>query len=288
MQVNWKTDAAQPVLFRNLAHWPGVHLKHTRVLPGELLPFAPKYHELNMAIAGSIRTRKQSAGGLQIDVRERAGQMCLTTAGQTMTAKWEGEFEYVAFDIEPEHMVQTAIENRFSPRFELRDDFAGSDALMLQIGHALLREAQTENCADSLYAESLTQTLTLHLLKNYSTASYATENLNGGLPGFKLNRVTDYINDNLGEEITLAELAAVAGLSRFHFSRAFSRSTGCTPQQYLMKQRVERAKDLLADRKLPLAEIGLLAGFKNQSHFTTLFRKFTNLTPKVWREVKLA
>jgi AraC family transcriptional regulator len=77
-------------------------------------------------------------------------------------------------------------------------------------------------------------------------------------------------------------------LSQYHFARAFRKSTGLTPQQYLMQQRIERAKQLLASEDLPLVEISLRAGFKNQSHFTTLFRKFTKLTPKTWREMKLA
>ena len=61
-----------------------------------------------------------------------------------------------------------------------------------------------------------------------------------------------------------------------------------TPQQYVMQQRIEKAKDLLAQHSLPIVEISLRTGFKNQSHFTTLFRKFTNFTPKTWRELKLA
>ena len=288
MHVNWKTDAARPILFMNRAHWAGLHLKHCRVTPGELVDFAPQHHELNMTLDGAVQTKKQSAGGVIFRHSEGAGQMCLTSAGQTMSAVWNQEYEYLALDLEPEYVIHTAIENRFSPRFELAENFSGSDPLIQQIGYALLKESRAENPSGSLYADSLAQSLTLHLLKNYSTASYAAENLHGGLPGYKLNKVTDFINDKLDQDLSLAELASVAGLSRFHFARAFRRSTGMTPLQYLMQRRVERAKELLKNRELPLVEISLLAGFKNQSHFTTLFRKFTSLTPKAWRELKLA
>jgi len=128
----------------------------------------------------------------------------------------------------------------------------------------------------------------LHLLKNYSTANLKQENTHGGLSGYRLRRVKEFINANLEEDLSLAEIAAASDLSQYHFARAFRTSTGLTPQQYLMRQRVERAKELLANDNLPIVEISLRTGFKNQSHFTTLFRKFTKLTPKTWRELKLA
>ena len=150
----------------------------------------------------------------------------------------------------------------------------------------MLAESESETPAGKLYAESLIQTLTLHLLKNYSTAHLKQENIHGGLSGYKLRRVQEYINAHLEEDLSLSEIAAAADLSQFHFARAFRVSTGLTPQQYLMRQRIERAKHLLAENDLPLVEISLQTGFKNQSHFTTLFRKYTKFTPKLWRELK--
>ena len=128
----------------------------------------------------------------------------------------------------------------------------------------------------------------LYLLRNYSTATVKQELPNGGLSGYKLRRVREFIAANLEEDLSLAEISAVAELSQFHFARAFRKTTGLTPQQFLMQQRIERAKELLAKDELPIVEISLRTGFKNQSHFTTLFRKFTKLTPKTWRDLKLA
>jgi AraC family transcriptional regulator len=152
----------------------------------------------------------------------------------------------------------------------------------------LLAEARSETPAGKLYVDSLIQTLTLHLLKNYSTAAPAPENPQGGLSGYKLRRVQEFIDAHLEQDLSLAEIARVSDLSQYHFARAFRKSTGLTPQQYLMQQRIERAKQLLAKEDLPIVEISLRTGFKNQSHFTTLFRKFTKFTPKNWRELKLA
>ena len=105
----------------------------------------------------------------------------------------------------------------------------------------------------------------------------------GGLSARKLRRVTEFISENYSRDLKLAELAQVAGMSSFHFSREFKRSTGTTPHQYLIKFRVERAKALLEKEDLPLIEVGLRSGFSHQSHFTRLFRRITGTTPHSYR-----
>jgi AraC family transcriptional regulator len=84
--------------------------------------------------------------------------------------------------------------------------------------------------------------------------------------------------------VSLAELAAEAGVSPFHFAREFKRATGLAPHQYLIEVRIERAKSLLAGNEMPLAQVSLSAGFSSQSHFTRLFRRHTGTTPKSYRE----
>jgi AraC family transcriptional regulator len=105
----------------------------------------------------------------------------------------------------------------------------------------------------------------------------------GGLTGQRLRSVKDFIGDNYERDLSLAELASVAGMSTFHFAREFKRATGTTPHQYLMKFRVERAKSLLAESHLPLVEVCLRAGFSHQSHFSRLFRRLTGTTPLSYR-----
>jgi AraC family transcriptional regulator len=95
--------------------------------------------------------------------------------------------------------------------------------------------------------------------------------------------VCDYIEAHLHEEIVLGDLAAAGGRSVRHFSRMFRKSTGQTPHGFILRKRVDRAKDLLRRQKLPLAEIALTCGFADQSHFTTSFRKATGQTPLGWR-----
>lgn len=289
MHIEWQPTTNQsPYLFRQAAEWSGVKVHRARVLPGRMLEHTAQYHEINISVSGFLTTERISSTGKCVRTKGGAGNLCLTPAGQTVGAFWKKPLDNMAILLAPDFVRSAAVENRFSADFEFREIYKDKDPLIEQIGFALLEEAKSETPVGRLYTDSLINTLTLHLLKNYSNAASVQENLNGGLSGYRLKRVQEFINANLEEDLSLAELAEVAALSQFHFARAFRKSTGQTPQQYLMQQRIERAKQLLARDDLPIVEISLRTGFKNQSHFTTLFRKFTKLTPKLWREMKLA
>jgi AraC-like DNA-binding protein len=105
----------------------------------------------------------------------------------------------------------------------------------------------------------------------------------GGLPSAALRRVHDYIDAHLSDSIELVELAAIAGLSIFHFARQFKHSAGVTPHHYLVSRRVERAKELLAGANLSLSEIAFASGFADQSHLTRHFRQIVGMTPGQFR-----
>jgi len=95
--------------------------------------------------------------------------------------------------------------------------------------------------------------------------------------------VTDYINDNIASEIKLSDLANLAGISQYHFSRLFKKSLGISPNKYVIKQRIERAKSLLKNSDLLVTEIALLCGFSSHSHFSKYFRQITGITPKEYK-----
>ena len=288
MEINWKTNVENPYLFKQQAKWNGVRVHRARVLPGRMLEHSVAFHEVSINLGGRLTTEKISASGKLIRTKGAPGNLCITPAGQIIGASWDKTLDNLGISFDPDFVRRTAIENRFNSSFEFAEIYKEKDSLIEHIGLALLAEAESETPSGRLYADSLVQTLTLHLLKNYSTANLKQENAHGGLSGYRLRRVKEFINANLETDLSLAEIAAASDLSQYHFARAFRTTTGLTPQQYLMRQRVERAKELLAKNDLPIVEISLRTGFKNQSHFTTLFRKYTKFTPKLWRELKLA
>jgi AraC family transcriptional regulator len=107
--------------------------------------------------------------------------------------------------------------------------------------------------------------------------------LRGGLSPAALRRVQLFVEANLERPIRLADLAARAGLSAFHFARAFRISTGCPPRVYVEQRRVARAKALIAESARPLAEVAVETGFGTQSRLTTTFRRHTGFTPAAYR-----
>ncbi len=108
----------------------------------------------------------------------------------------------------------------------------------------------------------------------------------GGLAPWQERRAKELLAANLAGEISLGQIAHECGLSVTCFSRAFKRLIGVTPHGWLQNRRIERAKLLLSDRGLPLADIALLCGFADQSHFTRIFARLVGKTPGAWRRLQ--
>lgn len=151
-----------------------------------------------------------------------------------------------------------------------------------QIEHiAWALEAERRGGYDNgaLYRESLGLALSVHLLRRYAKPQPVTK----GLPPARLRRLMAYIEEHLEQELSLIELAAVAGVSASHLKTLFRRSTGQPVHQYVMRQRVERARQLLERGKLPISQVALDAGFAHQSHLARCMRRILGVTPAALR-----
>jgi AraC family transcriptional regulator len=107
--------------------------------------------------------------------------------------------------------------------------------------------------------------------------------MNNGLPGARLRRITEFIEDNLPRALPLAELSTVAHLSPCHLTRLFKRATGLSPHQFILRRRIDRARVLLAARELSIAAVGHAVGFRSCSHFSATFRRVTGTSPSVYQ-----
>jgi len=166
---------------------------------------------------------------------------------------------------------------------EIRDVFSGRDPEIACLGHRLLRELTTAGLGGLVYAESLATLLALHLLRTYSAQQPRLCLQTGGLSPHTLRLVQEYIQAHLDQPLGLADLAALVQLSTPHFLRMFKQATGQAPHQYILAQRLERAKGCLRTSRLSMTAIALALGFQTQSHFAMHFRRLTGLTPTAYR-----
>jgi len=274
---------SSPLVFERQASWDGIGLKHYRFRAGELPEHTVGKHLVLVSLSETGNGELRTASGFRSRTQAKGG-VCVIPSGQPFAAKLGGDAEYLAIHLDPSLVLRAASDVSASIRSEVIEKSSLRDPLISGVGLALLAELESAGLGGRLYAESLANVLAVYLLRHYTaSAGDGARRFAGGLSGQRLRRVLAFVADNYERELSLAELAGVAGMSTFHFAREFKRATGTAPHQYLIKFRVERAKALLADGGMPLVEVGLRSGFSHQSHFTRLFRKLTGTTPQSYR-----
>jgi AraC family transcriptional regulator len=213
------------------------------------------------------------------------GDISITPVEMPFFARWEGDDHFLQIRISSRFIQQVAREALAmdSDRLELIPEFRIRDPQIEAIALMFLAELKQENLGGRLYIESLANVLTVHLLRQYATAKPHRQIYKGGLPQRQLAQVLDYIHEHLDQDLKLADLAQLLGISQFHFSHSFKQALGVSPYQYLIQQRIERAKQLLKQTERPIMDIALDCGFNSHSHMSKQFRQLTGMTPRVYR-----
>ncbi|TVT39333.1 helix-turn-helix transcriptional regulator [Hymenobacter setariae] len=167
-------------------------------------------------------------------------------------------------------------------RVALREGSCLRDPLLQELTLALGQELTSPTAANSLFTETAAQLVAVQLLRQHCTVAYRLPEPTGKLAAPQLRQLTAYIQDRLAEPLTLQELAAVACLSPYHFCRVFKRTTGLSPNQYVITQRIQRAQQLMHLGQ-PTAQVALAVGYEDPRHFARLFRRHVGCTPAAYR-----
>jgi AraC family transcriptional regulator len=165
-------------------------------------------------------------------------------------------------------------------RIELTERRGITDPTFRHIALALRAGIQTGDALDRMYGEALSTALAVHLLRQYGAAVPQQEKRYPRLPREKLVRAVEYIQDQLGTDLTVSGIAQAVYLSPYHFTKLFKESTGQSPYQYVVKARVKKAKELLTTGKFTISEVAQHVGFADQSHLTRHFKRVFGLPPK--------
>jgi AraC family transcriptional regulator len=224
--------------------------------------------------------------GVTRHVPPPAGAIILVPAGTPGRVRWSGGFDWLHIYLEPGLVTRVAAE-----AFDLdpaRLTVPPLDALDLPHLRAAMSavdwELTTGGAGGPLAAESLANVLAVHLIRHLLAPRRLARGRDGTLPRGRLRAVVEYIEEHLDASPTLEQMAAVAGLSAYHFARQFKAATGLPPHQFAIARRVERAKELLqAGTELSLAEVATDAGFSDQSQFTHHFKRVVGVTPGRFR-----
>jgi AraC family transcriptional regulator len=274
-----------PLLSSQSQGWENILVEQFQHPSGEGRIHYSDEHAICLSLASRPVRFLQIKGGKTHTSLYGKGDISITPAEMPFFARWDGEDHYMQIRIASRFIQSVAREAlEINPdRLELLPEFRTRDPQIEAIGLMLLAELQQGNCGNRLYIESLANVLAVHLIRHYTATQPQHPIYEGGLPQHQLSQVLDYIYDHLDQDIKLADLAALLKMSQFHFSHLFKQAIGTSPYQYLLQQRIERAKQLLKEGDRSIMDIAFLCGFNSHSHLSKQFRQLTGMTPKAYR-----
>jgi len=207
------------------------------------------------------------------------GESTILPANTINKVAWYGEREFILIGFHPKYSIAAIDSSSRSEQNQIIPKIGFLDPLIFQIGLALKTALENNNC-NRLYVETMINAMAVHLIQYYSTNKPVLKEYQGGLSRSKLQLVIDYIEANLDLDLSLQELANLVHISPHYFSSLFKQSTGLTPHKYVIKARVDRAKNLLLQQKTTIADVAKSVGFANQSHLNLHFKRQVGVTPK--------
>lgn len=274
-----------PVLTSASGPWVGVLLEH-HVSGGarEWNQMAPREHVLILGLGRPV-TRCLLERECIRTVEFKPGQIIFHPAMIPFSFRSADVGEFLLLALDPTFVRRVAYDLLRPPDLlEWQPVVALEDAVISSIMMTLKEEVENGYLGGRSYGEMLAAAVVARLLSRWSTVHAPGPPAGERLSPLQLRRVTEHIQANLGQSIPLAKLAAVAGISPFHFARLFKQTTGCAPHQYLIRCRVERARQLLLDRPGNAADVALDVGFCDQSHLTMHFRRAFGVAPKEFQK----
>lgn len=271
-----------PIVSSQGAGWNQVYLIHSRQ-PAYCIPeHVPFYHTICINDGNPVRV-KMTVDEQSETVDSMPGDIGIYPANFQQKFQWNQEATFIDIFLETTILTETGLALCDREIIELKPKLnRSSDPLIYQIAVALKTALKNDGVSTKLYGDAMATALAAHLLTQYSSRQITVKSYSGGLSEQKLSQVTDYIQEYLDRDLSLAELAHLVQLSPYHFARLFKQSTGLAPHKFHLQCRVERAKRLLLAGELSLAEIACVVGFSSQGHFNYHFKRFVGVTPTVF------
>lgn len=263
--------------------WHGLIAERFFHAPGEHRFSKYPENTVSLYLGQPMNSVRWSAAGTH-QGRTSKGDITVKVSGQPTGWCIDKAADILCVRFKPAFMSHVAEKNDLnSDAVELRPSFDVRDQAIEHIGLAMLAEIEAGGVSGKVYGDSLATALATHLLHHHGARAQAVPDHRRGLHKSVLWRVRDYVGDNLSTDIGLSDMARVANLSDYHFSRQFKHSTGLSPHQYVIRRRVDRAKELLSNTELSVGDIASAVGFTHQSHLSRHVRRQFGVTPSALR-----
>jgi AraC family transcriptional regulator len=281
LSATWQLS--EPRYVRSFS-WGDIRAERAKRRPGDGALLL-NHHVTCMTLSQEKKAIVTVDDGSQKSVMVPRHSFSFIPAGTKVNASRDHDFEYICVfqDDRLFREVMSSSDDQGQPG--LRYMSSVTDPLVTQIVLAISQEASQKGENGRLFIDALSQTLAsriVQLQRDLPTPEQA--DATSLRAGFDLRRVTEHIGAYLMNDLTVGELAALVDMSPYSFSRAFKAQTGVSPYQYVVTRRIERAKALLADPTVSIADVAYHVGFSSQSHLTTVFSKTLGVTPKAFRE----
>jgi AraC family transcriptional regulator len=270
--------------WRDLKAWITEPMRETEARP---LPAVSEAY-LAWTFSGEAKFQEREGNGPWLTHRIKKGSFFLTTGGGPYECRWQAltPEPFLAMMVFVElPLLNAALKEVFgadASKMRLRDLSAFTDPELNWMMERVREELMARQ-ASPLRVQGLAQLIATHLAKNYAEIPQDARCANASLPGFKLKQITDWVDAHLDAEFDLDQLAAQAGLSRFHFHRLFKEATGVSPAKYQLNTRINEARRRLRETKQSVVAIAIDLGFSSPSHFAQVFRRETRMTPSEYR-----
>jgi AraC family transcriptional regulator len=264
--------------------WIGLQAARYRAAPpSELHPPALNHDRLVLFVRPPEELDLRYEG-VKRHVPPPAGAISVIPAGCPAHWRWSGHFDWLHVFLEPSLVARVGAEAfGLDPARLTVPPLDAVDLPHLRAAMWAVNDELTAEAAGSrLAVEFLANVLAVHLIRHLQ-APRPERRRDGTLPRGRLRAVVEYVEEHLDAGPSLAQMAAVARLSAYHFARQFKAATGLPPHQYVIARRVERTKRLLREGDLPLAEVAAGAGFSDQSQFSRHFKRLVGVTPGQFR-----
>ena len=274
--------AGGPVADSASLQWKGLFVRRyrlPRVVDRFLVPATPE-PLISCGLAGSaeFRLTRQIGPGHIFVTRSRTPYEC------AFSSPVGEELEIIQVHIAVDQFL-AALEaaNRGKTEEVEVIDYFGRDEALTHLCFACSEMLSARTPGKSRRIADLAHLLASYLVEKYIDVAAEKPDFYSGLPIWQLRKVEDYVRDQLAEEISVDKLAEVVELSPFHFSRVFKQSTGMSPLQFVTRQRITRAQQLIRETSRSLIEIALDVGYTSPSHFAQIFRRVVGVTPTEFR-----